>query len=142
MEILEYIGNNNTDQAANLCYRYGIDCSNTDDVINGLYTIADQGGAAGFRDILALHPDRDVIIENFNPSTGKTTCTGGNCSQCGNLNRILVRTNQADGNSSSMAAAPVQHNNNLSAMLQTNTLLVIGIVSLITVAFFLKTSNK
>ncbi len=139
MDALQYIAAANPDQAAALCNSYGLDVQNQDDIVGGLYMIAEQDGTEGLKNIFAIHPDKEVIIENFNPSTGKTTCSGGNCSGCGNLNKILVRTNQASGGASTAMApaAPVQNNNNLSAMLQTNTLLVIGIVSLITVACFL-----
>jgi hypothetical protein len=145
MTVLQYIAFNNLDQAAALCNNYGIEVNSEDDVVAGLYQIADQAGATGLKDILALHPDKEVIIENFGSSNKGGSCgssCGGNCKAC-SLSNMLIKTNQATGQP---AAAPVQTlpapNNNLSAMLQTNTLLVVGIVSLITVAFLLhKNSN-
>ncbi len=126
-DFFQHIVDNNPGGAADLCRAYQLDVQNTDEVEQGLYIIVDQGGEQGLRDVLQLHPEKNMLLDMFGNSS--EVCQDEKCMGC-RLNRMLIATNQADGARSAMQATPAPSNpHQLSVMLQTNTLLAIGIIS-------------
>lgn len=137
--MFEYIAVYNTDAAAALCADYGIEVNPNDTVSveNGLMMIVDEHGEQGVKAVLALHPDKGIIMENMAPAPAGSLLASP-CSNCSILQKMLIRTNQADGGTSAQAAQSLpQNNNHLSAVLQTNTLIVVGILAFVTTAILL-----
>jgi hypothetical protein len=132
MNIFEYITFHNPNEAAQLCANYGMRCNEPDEITNGLFTIAEMHGDNGFRNVVALHPDKEAITQYF---SGRE-----DCDKCRRLNQGYIITNQADGGTST-AQAPAVHKD-ISAVLETNKLLVIGIVCSIGLALIITNIKK
>lgn len=131
---IQYIAENNPDAAANLCYDYGMQPQDVNDLAHGLTYIIDQEGAIGLRSVLELHPDKNVILENFTGAGNYKNANGGSCNSggCGNckLSSMLVKSNNANGGASTMA--PQYYPNPQTT--QNNNLVIVGIISLTIVA--------
>lgn len=148
--VFEYIYDNDPDGAIALCNHYKVPVNSDDDVINALREIA-LDSKQGFADVLQLHPEKEVIIENCLPE-GYEKChndgQAGNCKNC-NLSRLLLNSYNANGSASNMQpyTVPQPQNNNQqnglsAALMQTNTLIVIGIISLIGVGIYIHSQNQ
>lgn len=137
MSFIQYITESNPDAAAQLCQNHGMQPQSMDDIAQGLMIIIDDQGDSGLKNVLALHPDKDVIIENFTSGNNYRNASG-NCG-CGNckLASMLVKTNQASGGTSTMAPQGFhnQQNNN------SNNLLIIGVIALTVIAVIIHKNN-
>ncbi len=132
-ELFKNIAYGNTDGALQFAYANGYQAESEDELADVLQDIAANGNENNFKQIMALHPDRDLIIEYFGQQQqypfDKVAC-GANCANCDKrLNSMFVVTNQADGGSSTMNPGNPFHN--FSALMQTNTLLTIGIIGMV-----------
>lgn len=147
MDVFEYIYDQNPDAAIALCQSYNMDVRSDADTITALREISVNGGNQGFADVLSLHPEREVIIENFSAPAGYNKCrnggAAGNCEDC-NLSRLLLKSYNASGTGSTMQPYGNQGNNNQgnnanlsAALMQTNTLIFIGILSLIGMGIYI-----
>lgn len=152
-QVFYHIASANPMQAQQLCNKYNYNCDNEEQAAGALCEIADMGDAE-LKEVMSIHPDKEILValfsnntDNFLPSrrfvnfNGDSDCGCGSCSGCGggrrvNLNDMFMRTNQADGSiSSTTTAAP---NSSMIVGMQTNTLIFVGILSLIGVAIYLK----
>lgn len=124
MTVYDHITNNNPNAAAAICNKWGYPVSSIDEIPETLYQIAQRFQADGLKDIFEIHPEKDVIIELYAQPVP-------NCGKCAQLNQGFVRTNQADGGTSTMQAPThLPSNYNISSVLETNKLLVIAIVTI------------
>ena len=143
MNVIEYIVASKPNEAAQVCQQNGQNPGTENDLINGLYDIVDEQGPNGFKKVLSIHPDKDIILENFagnnNSNDFFRNANGGGKSDCENckLAGMLIKTNQANGGiSTMMAASPYQNYNNSK-----DNLLIIGIVSLVVIAVIIHKTN-
>jgi len=139
MLYIEYIALAKPDEAAKLCFDYGIevDANNPEDISEGLSMVVAQNGKDGLKDVMNIHPDKSILMElgkktkrHFNFSGGDSEeceCTCGNC-----MNPYMIGFNRFKlGNTYSATGASDASSNSIntqtSVMMQQNTLIVIGI---------------
>jgi hypothetical protein len=66
MDVYSYIAYNNADAANDLCNQYGYhSISSLDHLAHTLQSIVALKGEAALKDVMELHPDKDVILEIF-----------------------------------------------------------------------------
>lgn len=79
MDIFSYIASNDEYGARAICNKYGYDIENVntpEDMGICLIQLTEQIGEPAWKDILSLHPDKDVILDNFGClSQGKSEVT-------------------------------------------------------------------
>lgn len=134
-EVFDYIAYNRPAEVQDLCMSFGYPCDTHADATQSLITMTQDGGEPTLKEIMNLHPEKDLIIELFSEGgkAKRTTCP--NCP----IDNMMVKTNQADGGQSTMSAPkemPIKGIDfHLPAMLQqTNTLLIMGIISAFVIA--------
>ena len=138
----EYIALANPYEACELCTQYGLEVNaeNPEGISDALSIIVAENGEAGLKDVMEIHPDKQVILElsakakkfmNFN-GTGHD----GECQNCG-AEKFYHRTYP---NSPILMAASGDTTATTSAiqtqtgvMMQQSTLLVVGVVVIVAV---------
>jgi hypothetical protein len=66
MTVYQYIAYTNPDAALELCGKYGYyQIQNEEELANCLKDIVARKGENGLKDIMELHPDKDVVLELF-----------------------------------------------------------------------------
>jgi hypothetical protein len=66
MNVYLYIAQSNPDAANEVCKKYGyFEIENLDELSYCLQTIVAQNGESSLQEVLALHPDKDVLLEIF-----------------------------------------------------------------------------
>lgn len=66
MNVYQNIAQSNPDAAYEVCKNYGyFDIVNLDELAHCLQTIVAQNGETGLKEVMTLHPDKDVLIELF-----------------------------------------------------------------------------
>jgi hypothetical protein len=135
MDVFYYIAENNTDNSIALCNKYNLGCSFTDDIAAGLEHIANTG-EEGFKEVMNLHPEKDVMIQLFSlkPKPVMAQATGvqpvqKNSCGCGN---------SGGGNYMNAIGGNVFPQFQAMMMQQQNTLLMVGIIVLVGAAFYIK----
>jgi hypothetical protein len=136
--IFHHIANANPGYASSLCSNYGFDCDNAEDGAEALQQIS-MGSNEGYKDVLSLLPEKDVIVEMFG-SENKSSMhnANGNCPRC-EADKMIENFKAANGggiNSFYSANGSGQQMQNM--LMQTNTFIVLGIVASILVAVHLK----
>ena len=76
MNVYHYIAENNPDAANEVCKNYGyFQINSIDELANCLQGIVAQDGEKGLKDVMSLHPDKEVLIELFDKKKDDTTPT-------------------------------------------------------------------
>lgn len=66
MNVYHYIAENNPDAANELCKKYGyFQINSLDELANCLQHIVATDGEKSLKEVMALHPDKDILIEIF-----------------------------------------------------------------------------
>jgi hypothetical protein len=74
MNVYLYIAENNPDAAFEVCKKYGyFQINSIDELANCLQNIVAQDGEGSFKEVMDLHPDKDVLIELFDKKKDDTT---------------------------------------------------------------------
>jgi len=74
MNVYHYIAQNNPDAANEICKKYGyFQINSIDELANCLQNIVAQDGESGLKDVMSLHPDKDVLIELFDKKKDEPT---------------------------------------------------------------------
>lgn len=124
MTIYDYLANSNTDGCLAIIYKYGYgnsDLNSTDDVAHVCKVMVASEGESALKDLIKIHPDRDLIIEDFTSNSSNNIfqskmdgCKcGGACS--GNKNNISTSNTNSDMQQGSS-----------NIVNQTNTFILIG----------------
>jgi len=70
MSVYKYIAELNSNQANDLCNQQGLpDASDSDELASNLVAIVAQNGESALKNIMELHPDKDLILEMFRCSS-------------------------------------------------------------------------
>jgi hypothetical protein len=70
MSVYKYIAELNSNEANNLCVQQGLpDAYDSDELANNLLVIVAQNGESALKNIMELHPDKDLILEMFKCSS-------------------------------------------------------------------------
>jgi len=73
MNVYHYIAENNPDAANEVCNKYGFfQINSIDELANCLQQIVAQDGEGSFKEVMELHPDKDVLIELFDKKKDET----------------------------------------------------------------------
>lgn len=91
----------------------------TDDVATCLEILVAQEGESAFRDIMALHPDKDIIVELGGSQQASTTQKESGCKDCGGKKDSNIQ-----------AAIQAAQQNTGFTMHQGNTFLFAGVLIL------------
>ena len=155
-DVYQRIAIHNPTKASQICNRYGYNCETIEEGAEALQVIADSGDAQ-FKEVMELHPEKDVILalfssnnNNFPPRRYKNFAgdeSGCGCSSCNgcsgrriDLNDMFIQTNKASGGTSSTTtAAP---DNSLIVSMQSNTIMMIGILAIVAVGIYVGSNNK
>jgi hypothetical protein len=74
MNVYHYIAENNPDAAFEVCKKYGyFQINSIDELANCLQNIVAQDGEGSFKEVMDLHPDKDVLIELFDKKKDDST---------------------------------------------------------------------
>jgi hypothetical protein len=74
MHVYHYIAENNPDAAFEVCKKYGyFKINSIDELANCLQNIVAQDGEGSLKEVMELHPDKDVLIELFDKKKDDTT---------------------------------------------------------------------
>lgn len=66
MNVYQYIAYSNPDAANELCNKYGYyQIQSIEELADCLQSIVARKGESAFKDIMELHPDKDVVLELF-----------------------------------------------------------------------------
>ncbi len=66
MSVYKYIAELNPDAAYEICKKYGFfKISDTSELAQQLESIVARGGEDSLKDVMSVHPDREVILEIF-----------------------------------------------------------------------------
>lgn len=66
MNVYQYIAESNPDASYELCNQYGVyDIQSFNELSSGLMGIVAQDGEDGFKKVMDLHPDKEVVLELF-----------------------------------------------------------------------------
>lgn len=66
MSVYKYIVENNPDAAFEVCKKYGFfQIANLNEMAENLEAIVAKGGEESLKDVMSVHPDREVILEIF-----------------------------------------------------------------------------
>lgn len=134
-DLYNYIAANNSGPAKAVLDKFGYDASSVDTVEvlgAGLATMVKENGEPALKDLLSIHPDKEVIVQEFAPAsaaipspTGKTGCGCGGCK--GGSNALESYLNKV--------GAPAPSNNGSNAMnVQHGNMLLIGGILILAVA--------
>jgi len=85
MDMFEYIATDNPQACSDLCTKYGFQAkaANTSDLGDCMSQLVEQAGAPALHDLVALHPDKDLILEQYGPGAAGTDWSGGSTGGCG-----------------------------------------------------------
>jgi hypothetical protein len=68
MNVYQYIAQNNPDESYQICQKYGyFEVADIDEMSDILAQIVANQGESALKEILSLHPDREVILEVYSP---------------------------------------------------------------------------
>jgi len=128
----DYIALTNTDQAANICekYGYGVDANNPQHVSDTLVGIISENEMPVLKEILSIHPDKDVIVEMFGTPRGNNRLNAcGACNPIQNYDRYqsFYGIGGSPGATGSSWSGEKHLMPSMISM-QTNTILIVGIV--------------
>jgi hypothetical protein len=74
MNVYHYIAQNNPDAANDICKKFGyFQINSIDELANCLQNIVAQDGESALKDVMSLHPDKDVLIELFDKKKDEPT---------------------------------------------------------------------
>jgi hypothetical protein len=74
MNVYHYIAENNPDAAYDLCKKYGyFQINSLDELGNTLQHIVANDGEKSLKEVMALHPDKDILIEIFDKKKAEET---------------------------------------------------------------------
>lgn len=140
--VFSLIANENPDAANQICAQYGYDtCESQDEMAASLQEISNEYGVPAFKQIMAIHPDKDIILDLF-----RSTTQAPGCANCHRMDTALHQTNTisaANGTAGTMA--PSNNTNQQQSywqLVETNKLLVIGLVTgIVAVIFFNRQKN-
>jgi hypothetical protein len=137
IDMCDYIATVNTNDAVALCekYDYSVDDSNPQHISDTMIEICSSNGADALKKVLAIHPDKQAILDAFNariPQSKYNAC--GGCQ--GAINPALSGYNRyqsfyaADGAGSNASTNTATQQGTFANMIsmQTNTILVIGLL--------------
>lgn len=142
----EHIAIGNPIAASELCERYGyaVDETNAEQIsqtLNGI--IQDNPNKQIFKEVCSIHPDKDLILELFQPKDKKVRMNFSGCNECqGNSMQTNYRGYQmwsSTPNRFDATGGSSDKSNTFSNIMasQTNTILIFGVV-LIAGAIFIK----
>ena len=134
-DLYNYVAANSPDAAKQVLDQFGYDASSVDTVEvlgSGLATMVKENGEQALKSVLSIHPDKDVILQEFSspaatPSpAGKSGCGCGGCKGSSNAIESYL----------SKVGAPVSQNNNSSNSMnvQHGNMLLIGGILILAVA--------
>jgi hypothetical protein len=135
MHPVEYIALANPVMAQELCYEFGLPCENEEAAAKSLLEISSVDNVS-LKKVFDIHPDKDLILDLYNEKKSGSflNASGGQgCNPC-RLEKMLYKTNQADGEASYMPSMALPKDFSIPVAMQTNTLLVVGIVSAFVIA--------
>lgn len=85
MDIYGYVADNNPQACQELCTKYGFQAqaSNTQELGDCMVALCQEVGMPALQDLVALHPDKDLILEQYASPAGNMmpTPTCG-CAKC------------------------------------------------------------
>ncbi len=68
MNVYQYISQNSPDESYAICQKYGyFEIANLEEMSDTLAQIVASQGESAFKEILTLHPDKEVILEVYSP---------------------------------------------------------------------------
>lgn len=74
MNVYHYIAESNPDAANEVCKKYGyFQINSIDELGQCLQNVVAQEGEKGLKDVMSLHPDKEVLIELFDKKKDETT---------------------------------------------------------------------
>ncbi len=86
MDIYGYVADSNPQACQDLCTKYGFQAqaSNTQELGDCMVALCQEVGMAALQDLVALHPDKELILEQYAaPSAGAVAQTPPcGCSKC------------------------------------------------------------
>ncbi len=132
IDVFLYIASNKPDEAAQLCYAFGFSPETYEDGAACLREIFVNGGLDEQMQIMDLHPEKDLLLEMFLPNE-----TAGSP-----LNKMLIKTNQADGDSSTMAPGTLPSRDYLSALKDNPTITILALASIFTLGAIIINNKK
>lgn len=132
VDIFDYIASSRTNDAVAVIQQYGYqlqDVQTTDDLSTALTKLVQAEGEPAMKSILAIHPDKEAILEEFAAKTPSPANTAG-CPGCNGQRAINQYLADAGA-----APAAQQQNNSVGNFLQSqgNLFLIAGFL-LVTVA--------
>lgn len=138
-DLYNYVAANNPTGAKALLDKYGYDASQVVTVEalgSGLATMVKENGEPALRDLLAIHPDKDALLQEFGMTASaapagtpaKSPCGcggGGGCKGANALAAYLDKTDNSSGNGNGNAT---------SNMMQHSNMLLVGGILILVVA--------
>lgn len=134
MHVVSYIAAANPEMTQGLCNQFGLPCEEEGEAAQSLLEIS-AIDKQSLKQVFDIHPDKDLILELYadKKSNSFLNADGQGCGSC-KLEKMLVKTNSADGEASFASKVGIPKDLHLPVALQTNTLLVMGIVSAFVIA--------
>lgn len=139
-DLYNYVAANSPNDAKAVLDKYGYDASSVDTVEvlgAGLATMVKENGEPALKSLLAIHPDREVLVQEFTPTSpapatnGKSGCgCGGGCKGASNaLESYLSKVGApAPASNNSIGTMGVQHGN----MLLIGGILILAVAIIVT----------
>jgi len=134
---LQYIAESNPNKAAFLCTKYGfpVAADNKEAVFFGLSTLIDGGDEDVLKEVIAIHPDKELVLELFSKPTSRRMLnfSGSSCDECVDNKMIGTYPKPYFANA---GGATEQKSDSIgiqkvTTMMQQNTLLMIGIIGVV-----------
>jgi len=122
MSIYKYIADNNPDGCIAILYKYGYmnnPINSTDDLAYVCQVMVASEGENSLNDLLKIHPDRNLIIEDYN-NNSNISVPKENCNCKKDKNNEDSKMVGTDGSTSV--------SNNTGIVTQTNTFILLGAV--------------
>ena len=70
MDVFKYIAESNPNEAYQICQQHGVyEIQSPEDLPMYLQAIVAEKGEMAFKQVMDLHPDREVILELYQPKT-------------------------------------------------------------------------
>jgi hypothetical protein len=136
MNVYQYIAETNPDASYELCNQYGVyDIQSFNELSSGLMGIVAQDGENGFKKVMELHPDREVVLELFQvvPEAPKTEPTP-----------IVIKDCGCDGSGNMMNANGLTNSINAvnsGLAMNTNTIILISAL-IVSISIIASMKNK
>lgn len=140
VDIYEYIAQMRPQEAEAVCNKYGWTLQSMEtpeDLANCLENLVAEEGEPAFLDLLAIHPDKDVIIEAYNGQDPAAPAAGGS-GGCGCAGCKGKSEGSAVDKAVSSASAAIH---NSGSFFHQSNLMIIGGVVLIGLALVLKNKD-